>query len=181
MAELTNHYVYSQEVIDFVTVAVQTCLLLEHVEEQEKQDFAERLLQMLPMLYVKTRSLEIPEPELDGYPQHFVTEEDYNYVSESVKQMLGSDDVYLEVFVEDMRYSQEPISAFISENLADIYQELKDMAGNYQTEDEQVMSDGVLACIEGFHEHWGQKLLNTLRALHSLTESEEWKERANEN
>ena len=180
MAELTNHYVYRQDVIDFVTVAVQTCLLLEHVEEQEKRDFAERLLQMLPMLYVKTRSLRIPEQELDGYPQHFVSEEDYNYVSESVKQMLGTDDVYLEVFVEDMRYSQEPISAFISENLADIYQELKDMAGNYQTEDEQVMSDGVLACIEGFHEHWGQKLLNVLRALHSLTESEEWKEEENE-
>ena len=45
-----------------------------------------------------------------------------------MKNLLGSDDAYLEVFLDDMRYNDEPITAFISEHLADIYQELKDMA-----------------------------------------------------
>ena len=173
MDTLPHHYVYSQQVIDFVTVAAQTCLVLEHIEEQEKQVFLENMLQLLPLLYVRVRTLPKPEQELDGFAQQFVTEQDYNFVSDGVKQLLGTDDVYLEVFQEDMRYSQEPISAFISENLADIYQEIKDMAANYQTQDESVMNDSLLVCIESFHQHWGQKLLNVLRALHSLAQSTE--------
>lgn len=173
---MSDNYVYSQEVIDFVTISAQTCLLLEHVEEQEKHDFVERLLQYLPLLYVKTRALTAPEQQLDGFAEQYVTEEDYNYVCQSIKQLLAQDDVYLEVFMEDMRYSQEPISAFISENLADIYQEIKDMAGNYQTQNELVMNDAVLACIDSFHQHWGQKLLNVMRALHYLAETDEWNE-----
>ena len=169
MAQLPEHYVYRQDVIEFVTIAVQTCLLLEHVYEQEKAEFIEKLLNYLPLLYAKTRALEKPEQELDGYPQRFVSEEDYQYVAEGVKEILGDDDVYLEVFVEDMRYSAEPISAFVSENLADIYQELKDMAANYQQQEESVMNDAILACLEGFYEHWGQKLLNAMRALHAIS------------
>lgn len=173
MTSLPKHYVYSQQVIEFVTVAAQTCLLLEHIDELEKADFLDRLLCLLPTLYVKTRLLDCHKQESDGFLQRFVTEADYNRLEENVKLLLGQDDVYLEVFQEDMRYSQEPISAFVSENLADIYQEIKDMAANYQTEDESVMNDALLACVEAFHQHWGQKTLNVMRALHSLAETDE--------
>ena len=40
-----------------------------------------------------------------------------------------------------------------------------------KTENLQVMQDSVIACVESFHMHWGQKLLNAMRALHSLVES----------
>jgi len=30
------------------------------------------------------------------------------------------------------------------------------------------MNDALVACLEAFGEHWGQKLLNALRALHAL-------------
>lgn len=85
------------------------------------------------------------------------------------KNLLGTDDAYLEVFLNDIQYSDEPITAYISENLADIYQELKDMAAAFQTGQEEVMNDAVLACLVAFREHWGQKLLNAMRALHALS------------
>ena len=163
-----------------MTISVQTCLLLEHTAEQEKHDFVEKLLHYLPLLYLKTRALEMPDTESEGWPQRFVTEEDYNFVAEGVRSLLGSDDVYLEVFVEDMRYSDEPVSAFLSENRADIYQELKDMAANYQQQVEAVMNDSLLCCLEAFHQHWGQKLLNALRALHALAESEDFQQSTEE-
>ncbi len=168
MTELSKHYVYQQDVIEFVTVAAQTCLFLEHTSELERGDFLTKTTRLLPLLYLKTTMLTAPAPELDGYVERFVTEEDYNYVRSGVQNLLGTDDAYLEVFMDDMRYSDEPITAFISENLADIYQELKDMAANYQTANEEVMNDALLACLEAFREHWGQKLLNVLRALHAL-------------
>ena len=161
-------YIYQDDTISFVTVAAQTCLLLEHTAEMEREEFMEEILYTLPLLYVKTRMLALPEEMLDGEPQRFVQEDDYNYIRQGVKNLLGSDDAYLEVFLDDMRYNDEPITAFISEHLADIYQELKDMAANFQTGNEAVMNDAVRACLLAFREHWGQKLVDVLRPLHAM-------------
>ena len=55
------------------------------------------------------------------------------------------------------------------ENIADIYQEIKDLACNYQTREEAVMNDALVTCLDAFEQHWGQKLLNVLRPLHALS------------
>ena len=171
---MTNeHYVYRQTTLDFVTAAAQTCLLLEHASEIEKDELIEQLLQLLPILYVRTRALEPTVPELDGEPQQFVQEEDYNFVLLGIQNLLGSDDTYLTVLTENQRYTDEPCMATISEDLADIYQELKDLAANFQTGQEAVMNDAVYLCRQQFTNHWGQKLLNTLATLHALQTSKE--------
>lgn len=162
-----NHYVFSQEVIDMVTISVQTCLILEHASEYEKADFIDKMVRLLPLLYLKTIVLDNEPNQFDGYLQNFVTEDDYNYVAQNVRDLLGNDDAYLEVFMSDMQYSDTPITTFISENLADIYQELKDMAGNFQTDNEAVMEEALSNVLDSFRTHWGQKLLNALRALHA--------------
>ena len=46
---------------------------------------------------------------------------------------------------------------------------MKDLACNYQTQNESVMNDALVACLEAFEQHWGQKLLNVLRPLHAIT------------
>ena len=97
-----------------------------------------------------------------------MTEEDYNFALVGIRELMGSDDAYLDVFVDQGMYTDEVQTAYISENLADIYQELKDMAAAFQTGDEAVMHDAVVACREAFKAHWGQKTLAVLRALHAL-------------
>ncbi len=37
---------------------------------------------------------------------------------------MGEDDVFLETFEEDMKYSDTPVAASVSESLADIFQPL---------------------------------------------------------
>ena len=168
MPQSNTHYVYQQPAIEFVTVAVQLCLYLEQLEGQDKSEFVEKMLCLLPLLYLKARLLPKATEELDGFPERFVSEQEYEDIRQKVAQCMGADDTYLEVFVEDMRYSDEPITAFVSENIADIYQEIKDLACNYQTRDEAVMNDALVNCIEAFEQHWGQKLLNVLRPLHAV-------------
>ena len=168
MTENNTHYVYQQPAIEFVTVAVQLCIYLEQIEGQDKSEFIEKMLCLLPLLYLKARLLPKATEELDGFPERFVTEQEYEDICQKVAQCMGADDTYLEVFVEDMRYSDEPITVFVSENIADIYQEVKDLACNYQTRDEAVMNDALVNCIEAFEQHWGQKLLNVLRPLHAV-------------
>lgn len=168
MTQSNTHYVYQQPAIEFVTVAVQLCLYLEQVEGLDKSEFVEKMLCLLPLLYLKARLLPKATEELDGFPERFVSEQEYEDIRQKVAQCMGADDTYLEVFVEDMRYSDEPITAFVSENIADIYQEVKDLACNYQTRDEAVMNDALVNCMEAFEQHWGQKLLNVLRPLHAV-------------
>lgn len=166
--ELPNHIVYSQQVIEFVTVAAEYCLLLEHAMEQSKVDFVSNAPKILSLLYLKTAVLDVPEPAFDNDPERFVSEEDYIFVKKQIEQLLGPDDSFLEVFHPDMALSDTPIASFISENLADVYQELKDFIANYQLADQDIMNDALLACLEAFAEHWGQKALNALRALHAV-------------
>jgi hypothetical protein len=166
--QLPDHIVYSKNVIEFVTVAAETCLFLEHSTEFSQPDFVSKSVKLLPLLYLKASLIEIPDRVFDETTEQFVTEEDYAYVKEQLEQMLGADDSYLEVFHPDMAISDTPIAAFISENLADIYQELKDFAANYQLGETDIMNDALVTCLETFGEHWGQKLLNALRALHSI-------------
>jgi hypothetical protein len=169
MENSNTHLVYQQPAIEFVTVAVQLCIFLEKISEYDREDVIDKLLSILPLLYLKARLVPKAELELDGYPEQFVTEQEYEDIRLHIAQLLGSDDTYLEVFMEDMRYSDEPITAFISENIADIYQEMKDLACNYQTQNENVMNDALVCCLEAFEQHWGQKLLNVLRPLHALS------------
>ena len=85
---------------------------------------------------------------------------------------MGSDDAYLDVFVDGGIYTDEVQTAYISEGVADIYQELKDMAAAFQTGQEPIMNDAVLVCREAFDEHWGQKLLAVMRALHAIQKND---------
>ena len=164
-------FIYKDSTVAFVTAAAQTCLLVEQCSEQDKSEWREQMLRLLPVLYLRTRLLESAETMLEDEPQRFVTEEDYNYALIGIRNLLGQDDAYLDVFVDQGIYTDEVQTAFISEGLADIYQELKDMAAAFQTGQEAIMNDAVVLCREAFEAHWGRKLLAVLRALHELSDS----------
>lgn len=170
MEDFSSKYAYKPEVIEFVTVAAQTCAYLEQqMGDEDRQTIVERLLRLLSLLYLKTRMLTKPEVEMDGDLEQFCTEDAYNIICQTLAMKLGSDDTYLDVMVENSRYTEEPVMCTISENVADIYQELRDLCANYQTQEESIMNDAVAAVLDAFELHWGQKLLNSLRALHVLS------------
>ena len=166
-------FIYQDSTIAFVTAAAQTCLLIEKASEHEVEEWREQMLRLLPVLYLRTRLLEPAELMLEDEPQRFVTEEDYNYALVGIRELLGSDDAYLDVFVDQGIYTDEVQTAYISEGLADTYQELKDLAAAFQTGQEPIMNDAVVLCREAFDIHWGQKLLAVLRALHALQHHDE--------
>ena len=122
-------------------------------------------------VYLRTRLLEPAETIMEEEPQRFVTEEDYTFALVGIRNLLGQDDAYLDVFVDQGVYTDEIQTNYISEGLADIYQELKDMAAAFQTGDEAVMNDAVVLCREAFDAHWGRKLLSVLRAIHEISDA----------
>lgn len=164
-------FIYKDSTIAFVTASAQTCLLIEQSNEHSKEEWIEQMLRLLPILYLRTRLVEVEEMVLEETPQRFVTEQDYNYMLIGMRTLLGSDDAYLDVFIDQGVYTDEVQTSYLSEGLADIYQELKDMAAGFQTGEEGIMHDAVLVCRDAFEEHWGQKVLAVMRALHALSKS----------
>ena len=164
-------FIYQDTTIAFVTAAAQTCLLIEKCSETEREEWREQMLRLLPVLYLRTRLVEPAERMMDDEPQRFVTEEDYNYALVGIRELMGQDDAYLDVFVDQGVYTDEVQTAYISEGLADIYQELMDLAAAFQTGEEPIMNDAVVVCREAFDTHWGQKLLAVMRALHAISDT----------
>ena len=170
--------VYGRDVMELVTVAVEYCVFLEQAEGKNRFDFVDTIINILPLLYLKATLLPKYEILNDDYlPEDFVTEDNYNIVRANISIIMEDKDDYLDVFMEDMKYSESPILTTVSENLADIYQELKNFVMNYKNAiDEELMMNALAVVKEEFQYSWGQKLVNVQRALHEVkyTEADEY-------
>ncbi len=160
--------VFDRNTVEFVTVAAEFCGFLERVPAMKRRDFVDKALKLLPLLYLKASLLPEGERMDETDPETFVTEADYERVRGSIAALMGSMDDYLDVFLEDMAYSDTPITQTVSENLADIYQVLKDFVCVYQLGLERTMNDSLVICNGHFAAFWGQRLLNAMRALHDV-------------
>lgn len=178
--------IFDRNVVEFVTVCAEYCKLLEQAEGTPRRQFVDVVLKMLPLLYLKASMLPPCEMLGDEAPETFVTEESYQVVRLTLADVLAGNDDYLDVFVSDMKYSDQPITRYISEDLTDIYQDLKDFICVFQLGLNTTMHDALAICQENFRLYWGQKLVNTLRALHDVRyahtdEEEEDEEETNGN
>ena len=163
-----NSLVYSKNVIELITVANEFCSFLERSDEIESSVFLSHLQKILPLLYLKASLLPVFEFETEDDPEKFVTELDYNLIQQKVLRHTGAGDDYQEVFVSGMQFSESALTACISENVADIYQDMKDMVMSFRTMNDEVMEQAIWETQNNFSQFWGQKLVNCLRAVHNL-------------
>lgn len=161
-----SQVIFDRNAVEFVTVAAEYCKFLEQAEEMKRPAFVDTALKLLPLLYLKAAMLPPCEMMGDETPETYVTEETYEILRMNLANLLAEQDDYLDVFVADMKYSDQPITKYISEDLADIYQDIKDFIFVFQLGLNETMNDALAICQENFRLHWGQKLVNTLRALH---------------
>ncbi|MEI7421722.1 MAG: DUF5063 domain-containing protein [Prolixibacteraceae bacterium] len=161
--------VYSRNVIEFATVANEFCAFTESVNDFQRKDFLGKLQKILPLLYLKASLLPaIAEEDAEESPEKFVMEEDYSYILQKLSSKLGEFDSYPEIFEPGTPLGEANVEANISENVADIYQDLKDFILAYRIGTVEVMKAALWECRNNFEQYWGQKLVNGLRAIHQL-------------
>ena len=137
--EKEENPIYERNTLEFVTVALEYCTFVEAAGNTGLFDFVDK-----------------------------ATEDMYESVRSRIAGLLGERDSYLETFHADMRYSDTPIAAFISENLADVYQDTGNFVSLFRQGNEEVMQEAIALCRTNFQEYWGQQLLNALKALHAV-------------
>lgn len=167
--EIFSEIVYSKNVIEFVTVANEYCSFVESAERFSRKDFLSRMQKIFPLLYLKASLLPESDIEMsDEELEKFVSEEDYNYIHDKLVAKLGDVDAYQEIYDSSLQYSYIPVEGSLSENITDIYQDLKDFILSYRLGTLEVMNDAFIECRNNFEQYWGQKLVNALRVFHFL-------------
>jgi hypothetical protein len=170
---LVDNPVYSKNVIEFVTVAREYCIFVEQADQPGIREFVDIAHKLLPLLYLKGSLLPELDSKYEDFNERFVSESDYEQVRNKIISKLRQFDSYQEVFDPVRQESEEPVGASISEDLSDIYQELKDFLLLYKIGTTEVMYEAVWECYQSFKNYWGQRLTNALRALHFLRYTEE--------
>lgn len=171
-----NDIYHSKDVFEFTTVAVEVCKRLENAASLNRKEFISSMLKLLPLLYLKSQIVLHFNNESDVYLEHVVTEDDYNAIRYSIADKLGEYDDYLDVFLEDMKYSDSPIHRTVSEDLADIYQELRDFLHIYEQDFEESTAAALGELSDTFVQRWGQTVVNVLRPLHETMYNSDLKE-----
>ena len=166
-----NQLVYSKNVIEFVTVASEFCATIEMGTKTSVQENLQKLQKILPLLYLKATMLPKTEQVMDDELEKYISELDYNVLHQKWLEMLGEHDSFYEVFDPNIQFGQETVTASLSENLLDIYQDLKNFLIAFSIGNEEVMNDSLYDCTYHFEEFWGQQLVNVLRAVHMLAYS----------
>jgi hypothetical protein len=161
-------YVYSSEMVNFVTASNGFCQFLEQSPDWEGKLFITTLVQHLSDVYACIVKLGETEPVYESALEPTVTEQDWAAIYQQIVKVLGPFNDYLRPAEEEEFDRSELVKHTISEDMADIYQELKDFTVIYSRGLEEYMNDASWELKERFAEHWGKKLLRSLIALHDL-------------
>jgi hypothetical protein len=152
----------------FALKASELCLLLEHTSKFDKNDFVAKLCELLPAVYSALIIVSKEAEPIDEAPQHVVTDAHWQKIKMDVNAKLGSFDDYQEIFEPEAQTIGEEVMQSISDNLADIYQDIKNFTYAYGIGSNEEILAALYECKENFENYWGQKLVNVLRAIHNL-------------
>ena len=168
MTETEISKYHSKDIMEFATVGVEFCKRIENAKFTTREEFVGTMLKILPLLYIKALIVLNFKTDESFYIEHFVKEDDYNAIAYGIAGIMKEYDDYLDVFVEDMKYSEEPIHCTVSESLADIYQEIADFLYVFKQNYEETTYAALCEISDSFAERWGQILVNVMRPLHEI-------------
>lgn len=164
-----ENFKLDNNIMEFLTLAMEFCVTLENTPQYELNDFVGKITKLMPLMYLKADLMPEYDDISESEIEQFVTEENYDIVRNNIAALLGQYDDFLEVFVEDMKYSDKPILSTVSENLADIYQDIKNFVMIFKMEAvDEILLQAAAECKDNFKFYWGQRLVNVMRPLHEL-------------
>ena len=155
--------VFSKKVMEMITVSNEFCLFLKEHERYEVMQILAYMERILPLLYLKASLLPALDVSDEGSDERFVTEEEWETLFQELKTQLGKADTF---FCNITAGDQELKKFSLAEQLADIYQDLKDFLTLYQRNTMAARENAVNNCRELFQNRWGPAALRALFAIH---------------
>ena len=162
----------SKPILELVTVANEYCYYLDNAENKTKTGILEFMNRILPLLYLKGSlipDIEVQNPDAN---ERFVTQEQWEHLFNLLREKFEKKD---EFWIIDPLYinDTEPLKASLSENLADIYQDMKDLIMLFQKNTLAARQNAIADIKQLFGTHWGYSIGNIFNRIHHLLHSNE--------
>ncbi len=162
-----DEMIYSKNVLEMITVANEYCMFIEEIEKYKKEFILNYFQKICPLLYLKGSLLPVVEVHDEDANERYVTEEQWEFIFNSVKNLLKQDDEYWYTSTGH-KNDLEPQKGSIAENLSDIYQDMKDFVLLYQKNSRAAKENAVYECKKLFEIHWGSIIIQVQKTLHQL-------------
>lgn len=153
--------------ISFIGLCNEFCTAIAQASESEATDFVAEMTRLLPRLYISASDLPTND-NTDLAIEEVMDEDQYNAIRNQLEALLGENDTYLEVFEEDMKYSDTPIGASISESLADLAQVFFNIVETVREAPTEIIPEMLEAAKADFDTYWSQTLCNVMRPLNQI-------------
>lgn len=157
----------SNNSLAFIALCNEFCAAIEHSAESTSEDLTKEMLRLLPRIYITATDLEAEDDE-NVYIDSYLDEEKYESIRRIIESIYGEADTFLEVFEEDMKYSDTPIASSVSEGLSDLFQVFYNFVETVKNLPSESIQGAITAMKEDFENYWSQKLCNLLRPLNSI-------------
>ncbi len=151
----------SPAVLEMLTVANEYCLFYEKADDCTMQDILDYFQKIAPLMYLKGSLLPGVQVEDPGPGERFVTEEQWERIFKTLRDKFGKNDIY---YTHDHNY--DSVESSVSDNMADIYQDMKDFVMLYQKNTVIARQQAIILIRDLFRSRWGPALLNGLTAVH---------------
>lgn len=165
--------VKSRQVLEMITVANDFCIFTESLKDKEPKDIANYYQKVLPLLYIKGSLLPDIEPNDSSANTKYVTEEHWQEIFMAAEEKFGKDDKY---WFPDQ--NNDLMKESIADNLADIYQDMKDFIVLFQDARLASKENAVADLKFLFGIHWGARISKALYHLHLIIFNDIIKEEA---
>lgn len=166
----TDNNKLSNNALAVMALASEYCRALELAGSTEPAEFVGKMIRLLPRIYMAVTDLPAEQFEQPDYVfgAAHLDEAYYDQVRQYVAATMGENDTYLETFHEDMKYSDTPIAATISEGLADIFQVLYNFIEDVRNADNDTIREQLGQLRADFADYWSRTLCNVMRPLNEV-------------
>ena len=153
-----------QSMIDqFLELVRRYLALADEVQQSRARAFLCECAILLPQIYAIGQQL--PDVELPDSDQSDGVENFQSPIT-TIHQKLGKYDLYWEVF--DPVFDTKPVVGLLSDDLTDIYRELKEPLAKYETDVEGQQRTAIWEWKFNIAGHCGDHLVDVLRPIHRL-------------
>ncbi len=157
----------TKPVIDFVGIATKYCQFIEKRDNKTKIQLLQEALIILPQLCLC--GMTLPDiKKLSEYESPEISHEQWNDLFKSLHHKLKGWDYYKEMFDPYKRRDKKPVYASLSDDLSDIYRDLKPGLQDWEKTTANERLDIIWHWKCGFENHWGDHATRAFRALYSL-------------
>lgn len=163
MQQDNDNPVISRQVIEMITVAHEYCVYFEQVEKFQTREILSFFQKIGPLLYLKGAMLPADIEADPEFAERHVTEEQWEIVFKSLREKFAEKDLY-----HTLDENADSRQNSLADNMADVYQDMKDFVLLYQKAPIQSKACAVAELQKLFENHWGKIILKALDAIHNI-------------